>query len=106
MHFVLGDDRRVLGVSARIRLALDRQVIRQRVAGDDHRGRVDPVLAAQPLEAQRNEGKTSLAAVHEACLLRFRPIMMTTMAALFGGLPIALGYGATQAHAACLTYLS
>jgi multidrug efflux pump subunit AcrB len=46
------------------------------------------------LEAQRNEGKTSLAAIHEACLLRFRPIMMTTMAALFGGLPIALGYGA------------
>ncbi len=46
------------------------------------------------LEAQRNENKTSLAAIHEACLLRFRPIMMTTMAALFGGLPIAVGYGA------------
>jgi len=46
------------------------------------------------LEAQRNDGKTSLEAIHEACLLRFRPIMMTTMAALFGSLPIALGYGA------------
>jgi len=46
------------------------------------------------LDAQRNEKKTSLEAIHEACLLRFRPIMMTTMAALFGGLPIALGHGA------------
>jgi hydrophobe/amphiphile efflux-1 (HAE1) family protein len=46
------------------------------------------------LEAERNEGKSPLEAIHEACLLRFRPIMMTTMAALFGGLPIALGYGA------------
>jgi multidrug efflux pump subunit AcrB len=46
------------------------------------------------LDSQRNEGKTSLEAIHEACLLRFRPIMMTTMAALFGGLPIALGQGA------------
>jgi hydrophobe/amphiphile efflux-1 (HAE1) family protein len=46
------------------------------------------------LEAERNEGKSTLEAIHEACLLRFRPIMMTTMAALFGGLPIALGQGA------------
>ncbi len=46
------------------------------------------------LEAERNEGKSTLDAIHEACLLRFRPIMMTTFAALFGGLPIALGYGA------------
>jgi multidrug efflux pump subunit AcrB len=46
------------------------------------------------LDAQRSEGKTPLEAIHEACLLRFRPIMMTTMAALFGGLPIALGQGA------------
>jgi multidrug efflux pump subunit AcrB len=46
------------------------------------------------LDAQRSDGKTSLEAIHEACLLRFRPIMMTTMAALFGGLPIALGQGA------------
>jgi AcrB/AcrD/AcrF family len=46
------------------------------------------------LDSQRNEGKTSLEAIHEACLLRFRPIMMTTMAALFGGLSIALGQGA------------
>jgi hydrophobe/amphiphile efflux-1 (HAE1) family protein len=46
------------------------------------------------LEAERNEGKSPIEAIHEACLLRFRPIMMTTMSALFGGLPIALGYGA------------
>ena len=46
------------------------------------------------LEAERNEGRSPLEAIHEACLLRFRPIMMTTMAALFGGIPIALGYGA------------
>jgi len=46
------------------------------------------------LEAERNEKKTAEAAIHEACLVRFRPIMMTTMAALFGTLPIALGLGA------------
>jgi len=44
-------------------------------------------------EAQR-QGKTPLEAIHEACLVRFRPIMMTTMAALVGTLPIALGLGA------------
>jgi HAE1 family hydrophobic/amphiphilic exporter-1 len=43
--------------------------------------------------AQRN-GKTPAEAIHEACLVRFRPIMMTTMAALVGTLPIALGLGA------------
>ncbi|HON23698.1 MAG TPA: efflux RND transporter permease subunit, partial [Syntrophales bacterium] len=46
------------------------------------------------LEAERNENKTAEAAIHEACMVRFRPIMMTTMAALFGTLPIALGIGA------------
>ncbi len=46
------------------------------------------------LEAQRNEGKTPEDAIFEGCLLRFRPIMMTTMAALLGTLPIALGLGA------------
>jgi HAE1 family hydrophobic/amphiphilic exporter-1 len=46
------------------------------------------------LEAQRNEGKSPADAIYEGCLLRFRPIMMTTMAALFGTLPIALGVGA------------
>src|SRR5207249_4432680 len=45
------------------------------------------------LEAQRKEGKAPLDAIYEACLLRFRPIMMTTMAALLGGLPLALGAG-------------
>jgi multidrug efflux pump len=45
------------------------------------------------LEAQRQEGKSPVDAIFQACLLRFRPIMMTTMAALFGGLPLALGTG-------------
>jgi len=46
------------------------------------------------LTAERQHGKAPLEAIHEACLLRFRPIMMTTMAALFGSLPLALGQGA------------
>jgi len=46
------------------------------------------------LQAERIDGKSPLEAIHEACLLRFRPIMMTTFAALFGGLPIAIGQGA------------
>ncbi len=45
------------------------------------------------LEAERKEGKSPEVAIYEACLLRFRPIMMTTMAALLGGLPLALGTG-------------
>ncbi len=45
------------------------------------------------LDAERDEGKTPAAAIYQACLLRFRPIMMTTMAALLGGLPLALGSG-------------
>src|SRR5438874_7959558 len=45
------------------------------------------------LEAERTEGKGPAEAIYEACLLRFRPIMMTTMAALLGGLPFALGTG-------------
>jgi multidrug efflux pump len=45
------------------------------------------------LEAERQNGKTPLDAIYQACLLRFRPIMMTTLAALFGGLPLALGTG-------------
>ena len=45
------------------------------------------------LEAERKEGKRPEEAIYEACLLRFRPIMMTTMAALFGALPLALGTG-------------
>jgi multidrug efflux pump len=45
------------------------------------------------LEAERKEGKAPLDAIYEASLLRFRPIMMTTMAALLGGLPLALGTG-------------
>jgi len=46
------------------------------------------------LEAQRREGRAAQEAIYEACLIRFRPIMMTTMAALMGTLPIALGFGA------------
>jgi multidrug efflux pump len=45
------------------------------------------------LEAERKEGKSPEEAIFQACLLRFRPIMMTTMAALLGGLPLALGRG-------------
>jgi hydrophobic/amphiphilic exporter-1 (mainly G- bacteria), HAE1 family len=49
---------------------------------------VDFAIAAQ------ERGKEPLEAIHEACLVRFRPIMMTTMAALVGTLPIAVGLGA------------
>ena len=45
------------------------------------------------LQAEREEGKSSEEAIFQACLLRFRPIIMTTMAALLGGLPLALGGG-------------
>ena len=46
------------------------------------------------LQAQRERGLTPQAAIHEACLTRFRPIMMTTLAALFGAIPLTLGLGA------------
>jgi hydrophobic/amphiphilic exporter-1 (mainly G- bacteria), HAE1 family len=46
------------------------------------------------LEAERHHGRTPAEAIYEGCVIRFRPIMMTTMAALLGSLPIALGYGA------------
>jgi len=45
------------------------------------------------IQAERVDGKTPLEAIYQACLLRFRPIMMTTMAAMFGALPLALGGG-------------
>jgi len=45
------------------------------------------------LSAERNDGKTSAEAIYQACVLRFRPILMTTMAALLGALPLALGTG-------------
>ena len=45
------------------------------------------------LEAERNEGKSPEEAIHQAALLRFRPILMTTVAALFGALPLMLGTG-------------
>jgi HAE1 family hydrophobic/amphiphilic exporter-1 len=46
------------------------------------------------LDAERKDGMSHLEAIYQGCMVRFRPIMMTTMAALLGGLPIALGYGA------------
>jgi len=46
------------------------------------------------LDAERNQGLEPTKAIYQGCLIRFRPIMMTTMAALFGAVPIALGYGA------------
>jgi len=45
------------------------------------------------LDAERNEGLSPVDAIYQACLLRFRPIMMTTMAALLGGVPLAFGTG-------------
>ena len=48
------------------------------------------------LAAERNESKSSRDAIYEACLLRFRPILMTTMAALLGALPLALGTGSAR----------
>jgi len=45
------------------------------------------------IEAERKDDKSPEEAIFQACLLRFRPIMMTTMAALFGALPLALGRG-------------
>src|SRR5213075_3409736 len=46
------------------------------------------------IEAEREEGLSPKQAIYQACLLRFRPIMMTTMAALHGGVPLAIGHGA------------
>jgi hydrophobe/amphiphile efflux-1 (HAE1) family protein len=46
------------------------------------------------LEAERAEGLSAAEAIHRACLLRFRPILMTTLAALFGAVPLAIGFGA------------
>src|SRR2546421_7794893 len=46
------------------------------------------------IEAQRNDSKPAAEAIYQACMIRFRPIMMTTMAALMGSLPIAIGFGA------------
>jgi multidrug efflux pump len=47
------------------------------------------------LEAERNQGLSSREAIYQACLMRFRPIMMTTFAAILGALPLALGFGTT-----------
>ena len=46
------------------------------------------------LEAERKEGRSPADAIYQGCLIRFRPIMMTTMSALLGTLPIAIGFGA------------
>ena len=46
------------------------------------------------LTAEREEGKSPTEAIYQGCVIRFRPIMMTTMAAMMGTVPIAIGYGA------------
>jgi HAE1 family hydrophobic/amphiphilic exporter-1 len=51
------------------------------------------MLVDVALEEQRDRGLSSEEAIHHACLLRFRPILMTTMCALFGGVPLMLGTG-------------
>jgi len=56
-----------------------------------HSGGLDSTVC---LLLARKHGRTPSEAIYEGCIIRFRPIMMTTMAALFGSLPIALGYGA------------
>jgi len=56
------------------------------------------------LDAQRTRGMDPAHAIREACILRFRPIMMTTLAALMGALPIALGLGAGAGVGAGLLY--
>ncbi|WP_293604019.1 efflux RND transporter permease subunit, partial [Polaromonas sp. UBA4122] len=45
------------------------------------------------IDAERNEGKSPQEAIHQAALLRFRPILMTTLAALFAAVPLMLGWG-------------
>jgi multidrug efflux pump len=45
------------------------------------------------LDAERSQGKSPVEAIYQACLLRFRPIMMTTLAALLGALPLAMSHG-------------
>jgi len=45
------------------------------------------------LDAERQEGLTPEESIYQACLVRFRPIMMTTLAAMFGALPLAIGMG-------------
>src|SRR6267154_261921 len=52
------------------------------------------IMIDDAIEAQRKEGKPAAEAIYQACLIRFRPIMMTTFAALMGSLPIALSFGA------------
>src|SRR5438034_8563104 len=57
-------------------------------------GKTNAILRIDYASARRRVGMGAEAAMREACLLRFRPIMMTTFAAIFGALPIALGHGA------------
>ena len=45
------------------------------------------------IQAEREDGKSSVDAIYQACLLRFRPILMTTMAAMLGAMPLAIGMG-------------
>src|SRR5258707_10183485 len=63
----------------------------QGLVSDDNEKK-QPGMSIHPFG--REHGKSPLEAIHEACLLRFRPIMMTTFAAIGGGLPLAIGQGA------------
>src|SRR5207237_9664824 len=60
--------------------------------GNDKKNAINKIDFA--IDAQRNHVELPERAIRQACLWRFRPIMMTTMAAIMGGLPIALGFGA------------
>ena len=62
-------------------------------SADRHREEECIMMIDFALDAERREGKNPQEAIYQACLLRFRPIMMTTMAALLGGLPLAIGMG-------------
>ena len=55
------------------------------------------------LDAERREGLSSRDAIHKACLMRFRPIMMTTFAAILGSLPLALGLGSGFSQSLCIS---
>jgi predicted RND superfamily exporter protein len=60
---------------------------------DRHRQKNGIILIDFAIVAEQEEGMTPLAAIEKACLLRFRPIMMTTAAAMMAGVPLALGHG-------------
>ena len=70
-----------------------RQDVAVEVEGDRDAAVTQALARDLRMNAERQHGKTPTEAIYEGCLIRFRPILMTTMAALLGALPIALGYG-------------